>query len=87
MTVEAAHEVGMKCVAVAGQQPVYELTAADLVVRSLSELTFLNLKKLFSMEETVLPHGEDEDRLQMEREEQEEESSGPSVHVQALDFW
>lgn len=36
----------MKCVALAGRQPVYELAAADLVVRDLSQLSFVNLKKL-----------------------------------------
>lgn len=43
----------MKCVALAGRQPVYELAAADLVVRDLSQLSFVNLKKLFATEETV----------------------------------
>lgn len=46
-------QVGMKCVALAGRQPVYELAAADLVVRDLSQLSFVNLKKLFATEETV----------------------------------
>lgn len=43
----------MKCVALAGRQPVYELSAADLVVRDLSQLSFINLKQLFAAEETV----------------------------------
>ncbi len=41
----------MKCVALAGRQPVYELAAADLVVRDLSQLSFVNLKQLFAAEE------------------------------------
>ena len=43
----------MKCVALAGRQPVYELAAADLVVRDLAQLSFVNLKQLFATEETV----------------------------------
>lgn len=61
VSVEAAHEVGMQCVAVAGRHPVYELTAADLVVRSLGELSFINLKQLFALEEGVMPHDDDGD--------------------------
>lgn len=55
LSVEAAHEAGMKCVALAGRHPVYELSAADLVVRNLGELAFVNLKQLFRMEEQRLP--------------------------------
>lgn len=55
-SIEAAHEVGMQCVAVAARTPVYELTAADLVVRQLEEVSFVNLKQLFRMENTVSPH-------------------------------
>ena len=54
-TVEAAHEVGMQCVVVAGRTPMYELTAADMVVRQLDELSFINLKQLFRMEHMVGP--------------------------------
>ena len=46
-------QVGMKCVALAGRHPVYELAAADLVVRDLSQLSFVNLKRLFAQEQTV----------------------------------
>lgn len=56
-SVEAAHEVGMRCVAVAGRHPVFELAAADLVVRSLSDVSFINLKQLFADEDAVLPRG------------------------------
>ena len=41
----------MAAVVVAGRHPVYELTAADLVVRQLDELSFVNLKQLFRNEE------------------------------------
>ena len=51
-SVEAAHEVGMKCVVVAGSRPLYEVGAADLVVRSLDEVSFMNLKKLFQEEQS-----------------------------------
>ena len=50
-SVEAAREAGMAAVVVAGRVPVYELTAADLVVRQLDELSFVNLKQLFRNEE------------------------------------
>ncbi|XP_077241856.1 5-amino-6-(5-phospho-D-ribitylamino)uracil phosphatase, chloroplastic-like [Tasmannia lanceolata] len=45
-TVEAAHDARMKCVAVASKHPIYELTAADLVVRNLDELSVVDLKNL-----------------------------------------
>ena len=51
-SVEAAHDVGMKCVVVAGSRPLYELGAADLVVRSLEDVSFMNLKKLFQEEQS-----------------------------------
>ena len=54
-TVEAARECGMACVVVAGRNPLYELTAADLVVRQLEELSLVNLKQLFQQEDRVDP--------------------------------
>ncbi|KAK1375855.1 hypothetical protein POM88_032048 [Heracleum sosnowskyi] len=45
-TVEAAHDARMKCVAVASKHPVYELGAADLVVKRLDELSIVDLKNL-----------------------------------------
>ena len=69
------------CVAVAGRHPVFELTAADLVVRSLSELSFINLKQLFRMEEGVMPHSEDG----LETEEEEEQGSSALTTVQLMD--
>lgn len=52
-SVEAARECGMRAVVVAGRKPLYEMGAADLVVRGLDELSFVNLKQLFSDEEAV----------------------------------
>ncbi len=49
--IEAAQEGGMKAVAVANRHALYELSAADLVVRQLDELSIVNLKKLFATEE------------------------------------
>lgn len=54
--IEAAHDAGMKCIAVlSGSKPAYELSSADLVVRQLDELTLLNLKQLFSQEDMESP--------------------------------
>ena len=43
----------MAAVVVAGTQPLYELGAADLVVRQLDELSMINLKQLFRNEAHV----------------------------------
>ena len=63
-TVEAAHELGMKCVVVTGNQPVYDFVGADLVVRNLSQLSFMNIKRLFASEELVESRMSGEDRAQ-----------------------
>ncbi|PNW85576.1 hypothetical protein CHLRE_03g193300v5 [Chlamydomonas reinhardtii] len=52
-SVEAAHELGMKCVVVTGTNPVFDFTGADLVVRNLSQLSFMNMKRLFAEESLV----------------------------------
>eukprot|EP00798_Chlamydomonas_sp_ICE-L_P013972 gene13972-19915_t len=54
-SVEAAHELGMKCVIPTGHRPVYDYVGADLVVRNLGQIAFLNLKKLFAQEDLVRP--------------------------------
>lgn len=54
-SLEAARELGMKSVAVTGGQPAWNFGGADLVVRGLGQLSFLNMKKLFSQEELVEP--------------------------------
>ncbi|CAL0312650.1 unnamed protein product [Lupinus luteus] len=57
-TIEAAHDARMKCVAVASKHPVYELGAADLVLRHLDELTVVDLKKLVDVELDEFKSGE-----------------------------
>lgn len=53
---EAAHDCGMKYVAaVTGIQPLYELNAADLVIKHLDEVSIVNLKQLFRHEEFKYP--------------------------------
>ena len=37
-------------------KPAYELASADLVVRQLDELSLVNLKQLFSQEDTENPN-------------------------------
>ncbi|KAL7123025.1 hypothetical protein ACP275_01G080200 [Erythranthe tilingii] len=83
-TVEAAHDARMKCVAVASKHPVYELSAADLVVRRLDELSVVDLKGLAAVESPEF--GSDEPELEMEVEAEEERRSAP-VAVYDDDFW
>jgi HAD superfamily hydrolase (TIGR01509 family) len=45
--IAAAHEAGMKCLAVAGSYPAYRLGAADMVVPSLEGLPIEKLEGLF----------------------------------------
>ncbi|XP_044476966.1 5-amino-6-(5-phospho-D-ribitylamino)uracil phosphatase, chloroplastic-like [Mangifera indica] len=72
-TVEAAHDARMKCVAVASKHPVYELGAADLVVRQLDELSVVDLKNLGDIES---PESESlEPELELEEEEDYPSSS------------
>lgn len=49
-SIEAAADVGARCIAVASRLKVYELTAADLVVRQLEELRLQNFQQLFGEE-------------------------------------
>lgn len=63
-SVEAAHELGMKSVIVTGNQPAWNFSGADLVVRNLSQLSFVNMKKLFGNEDLV------EAQFEMEPQEQ-----------------
>ncbi|XP_026379770.1 5-amino-6-(5-phospho-D-ribitylamino)uracil phosphatase, chloroplastic-like [Papaver somniferum] len=82
-TVEAAHDVRMKCVAVASKHPVYELSAADLIVRQLDELSVVDLKNLADIESPEFGFGEPE--LEMEEEDEE---TRPSSAVGVDDnFW
>ncbi|XP_071697765.1 5-amino-6-(5-phospho-D-ribitylamino)uracil phosphatase, chloroplastic-like [Rutidosis leptorrhynchoides] len=82
LSIEAAHEAKMKCVAVASKHPVYELSAADLVVRWLDELSVVDLKNLADIETSEI--GEPE--VEMELEEDEPHTS-PRVAVDDDDFW
>ena len=43
----------MAAVVLAGQKPLFELGAADLVVKALEEVKFANLKQLFAQEGLV----------------------------------
>ncbi|CAI9784574.1 unnamed protein product [Fraxinus pennsylvanica] len=81
-TVEAAHDARMKCVAVASKHPVYELGAADLIVRHLDELSIVDLKNLADIESTEFGSGEPE--LEMEEEADPYPSSSVGIDV---DFW
>ncbi|KAK6158254.1 hypothetical protein DH2020_005568 [Rehmannia glutinosa] len=78
-TVEAAHDARMKCVAVASKHPVYELGAADLVVRRLDELSVVDLKNLAAVESPEFGSGEPE--LEMEVEAEDDRYPPSSVGV------
>lgn len=81
--VEAAHDARMKCVAVASKHPIYELNAADLVVKQLDELSVVDLKNLADIES---PEFGMEPEPEMEEEEEEDPSPSTSVGVDDL-FW
>ncbi|KAL0331220.1 UNVERIFIED_CONTAM: 5-amino-6-(5-phospho-D-ribitylamino)uracil phosphatase, chloroplastic [Sesamum angustifolium] len=83
-TVEAAHDARMKCVAVASKHPVYELGAADLVVRHLDELSVVDLKNLADIESAEF--GSNEPELEMEVEAEDDRHPSSSVGVYD-DFW
>jgi beta-phosphoglucomutase-like phosphatase (HAD superfamily) len=82
-TVEAAHDARMKCVAVASKHPVYELGAADRVVRHLDELSVVDLKSLAAVESVEFGDVEPE----LEPEEEYDDRSGSSVAVDDDGFW
>lgn len=86
LTVEAAHDAKMKCVAVASKHPVYELSAADLVVRWLDELSVVDLKNLADIESGEFGA---EPEVEMELEAEEEDDAKPSsrVAMDDHDFW
>ncbi|KAL3499344.1 hypothetical protein ACH5RR_038437 [Cinchona calisaya] len=81
-TVEAAHDARMKCVAVASKHPMYELGAADLVIKRLDELSVVDMKNLADIESTEFGAGVPE--LEMELEE--EDDPHPTVGVDDS-FW
>ncbi|XP_068640595.1 5-amino-6-(5-phospho-D-ribitylamino)uracil phosphatase, chloroplastic-like [Aristolochia californica] len=83
-TVEAAHDARMKCIAVASKHPIYELGAADLVVRMLNELSVVDLKNLADIDSAEFESPEPE----LEMEEEEERGSFPPSSVGLDDnFW
>mmetsp|Transcript_24845 Transcript_24845/g.41532 ORF Transcript_24845/g.41532 Transcript_24845/m.41532 type:complete len:398 (+) Transcript_24845:276-1469(+) len=65
--IEAAFYAGMKSIALSTNRPAYELASADLVVRQLDELSVVNLKQLFRMEDL---ENADEPELELEEEEE-----------------
>ncbi|XP_076898649.1 5-amino-6-(5-phospho-D-ribitylamino)uracil phosphatase, chloroplastic-like [Bidens hawaiensis] len=83
LSVEAAHEGKMKCVAVASKHPVYELTAADLLVRRLDELSVVDLKNLADIE---LSEFGAEPEVEMELEEEDDVYPSSRAAVDD-DFW
>ncbi|KAI3713405.1 hypothetical protein L1987_71982 [Smallanthus sonchifolius] len=84
LTIEAAHDAKMKCVAVASKHPVYELTAADLVVRRLDELSVVDLKNLADIELTEFGSTPE---LEMEVEKEEDDRRPPSSAAIDDGFW
>ncbi|KAJ4951717.1 hypothetical protein NE237_028549 [Protea cynaroides] len=83
-TVEAAHDAHMKCVAVASKHPVYELGAADLVVRHLDELSIVDLKNLADVELTEVGSREPEVEMELDNDD---DDPYPSKSVATDDFW
>ncbi|CAM6049983.1 unnamed protein product [Sphagnum compactum] len=67
-SVEAAHDCCMKCVAVSGKHPVYELGAADLVVRQLDDLSMVDLKNLADLDSPEFQTPEPEPEMEVEEE-------------------
>ncbi|KAH7518150.1 hypothetical protein FEM48_Zijuj09G0141200 [Ziziphus jujuba var. spinosa] len=82
-TVEAAHDALMKCVAVASKHPVYELGAADLVVRCLDELSVVDLKNLAAVESAEFGSGEPV----LELEEEYDYPSSSTLAAVDDNFW
>jgi len=78
--VEAAHDARMKCVAVASKHPVYELGAADLVVKQLDELSIVDLKNLAAVDDSAEFGAEPEPEM-----EDEEDDAPPSTAVGIAD--
>jgi 5-amino-6-(5-phospho-D-ribitylamino)uracil phosphatase len=79
-TVEATHDARMKCVAVASKHKIYELGAADLVVKRLDELSVVDLKNLADIESP-------EFGMEPEPEMEEEEEMPPPSTVGVDDFF
>ncbi|XP_010249450.2 PREDICTED: uncharacterized protein LOC104592002 [Nelumbo nucifera] len=80
--VEAAHDACMKCVVVASKHPLYELRAANLVVRYLDELFVVDLKNLANIE--LAEFGSEEEEAEMK---EEGDDPYPSTSVAIDDLW
>ncbi|CAA0812180.1 Haloacid dehalogenase-like hydrolase (HAD) superfamily protein [Striga hermonthica] len=86
LTVEAARDARMKCVAVASKHRVYELGAADIVVTRLDELSVVDLKNLADIESPEF--GLDEPEMEMEVEADDDRRSSSSSSGDFYDdFW
>ncbi|KAJ7529054.1 hypothetical protein O6H91_15G032000 [Diphasiastrum complanatum] len=82
-SIEAAHDACMKCVGVAGSQLIFELSAADLAVSRLDNLSVVDLKNLADLESPEFQsHATD---LEPELEVQQE--SVPLSKVAFMDDW
>lgn len=80
-SVEAAHDTFMKCIAVAGKHPVYELGAADLVITRLDNLSFVDLKNLSDLDSPEFKPPEPLPELEPEEEPL------PQTRVALADRW
>ncbi|KAG6542213.1 hypothetical protein Mapa_016341 [Marchantia paleacea] len=70
-SIEAAHDALMKCVAIAGKHPIYELGAADLVVRRLDDLSMVDLKNLADLDSPEFKPPEPLTEMEEEQEPQQ----------------
>lgn len=80
-SVEAAHDTFMKCIAVAGKHPIYELGAADLVITRLDNLSFIDLKNLSDLDSFEFKPPEPQP------EPEAEEEPLPQTRVALSDRW
>eukprot|EP00850_Spirogloea_muscicola_P002348 SM000009S23477 [mRNA] locus=s9:232752:234752:+ [translate_table: standard] len=71
-TVEAAHDSLMKCICTTGRHPAYELSAADLVIRRLDDLSMVDLKNLADLDSPEFQAPEPEPELEMEPETEQQ---------------
>ncbi|KAH7429865.1 hypothetical protein KP509_09G069100 [Ceratopteris richardii] len=78
---EAAHDTFMKCIAVAGKHPIYELGAADLVIPSFEKLSLVDLKNLADLDAPEFRPPEPVPELELEEE------ALPQTRVALTDKW
>lgn len=50
LAIEATLELGMKCIVVSGEESIWELRNASMVVSSLAAISFRNLQNIFSLD-------------------------------------